>query len=209
MQAKRFAVGYHVLTTKYSDGLPEDIVSLRDRLKFYQEQLSRWGLKDYQITNLEQVMSVTKILYTLAHALFILSLASIPSLILNAPVGLAASWWAHKQAKKDLKVLYVHCIRLFYALIDNIDNHVNYTLLMFAIIAVTSCTAICEPGFQASRVKIAARDVMLSKMIVFSIAAVPALWFIYTLLLIFFAPLRFKTVILVALCFPVSLCVFR
>ena len=46
---------------------------------------------------------------------------------------------------------------------------------------------------------------MLSKMIVFSIVAVPALWFIYTLLLIFFAPLRLKTVILVAMCFPVSL----
>lgn len=62
-----------------------------------------------------------------------MTLASVPSMVLNAPVGLLARLYANKEAAKDLK---------------------------------------------ASRVKITARDVVLSKKIVFSIMAVPVLWYV-------------------------------
>ena len=54
-----------------------------------------------------------------------------------------------------------------------------------------------------SRVKIAARDVLLSKKIVFSIVAVPTLWITYAILLCFFSGLKTKTVILLFLSCPV------
>jgi hypothetical protein len=101
-------VGYHLIVDKHNGVIPEDLKTLKDKLRLYQEQLSKWGLKDYQVTNLEQEMSITKIITTLGHALGVLLLASIPSLILNAPVGFAASYWAKIQAAKDLKVLTTH-----------------------------------------------------------------------------------------------------
>jgi glycerol-3-phosphate O-acyltransferase/dihydroxyacetone phosphate acyltransferase len=103
--ARRFSVAARLLREKYGGELPEDMRMLQRKLEDYQDKLSRWGLKDYQITNLEQEVSFSKVLYTFFHGAIVMSLASIPSLILNAPVGVAASYWASKEAKKDLKVL--------------------------------------------------------------------------------------------------------
>jgi len=44
----------------------------------------------------------SKNLYTFFHGLLIISAASIPSILLNAPVGIAAKWWAEKQQVKAL-----------------------------------------------------------------------------------------------------------
>lgn len=54
-----------------------------------------------QIMNLEVAFS--KLLYTFLHGFVVLTLASIPSLILNAPVGMAAKYWSFHEAQKDLK----------------------------------------------------------------------------------------------------------
>ena len=54
-----------------------------------------------------------------------------------------------------------------------------------------------------SRVKIAARDVLLSKKIVFSIVAVPTLWITYAILLYNFSGLEKRSVILLFLSCPV------
>lgn len=96
-------------------------------------------------------------LYIFLHGLVILSLASIPSLILNFPVGIAANYWAYREAKKDLK---------------------------------------------ASRVKLAARDVLLSKKIIFSLAAVPILWISYAVLALLFSSLEARTILVLFLCCP-------
>lgn len=152
--ARRFSVGLRVLLEQQRERsgyntLPEDLRVLQKKLEEYQDALTHWGLKDYQVTHLKQ-LSFSKMLYNFVHGCFIIGLASIPSIILNAPVGLAASYWATKQAQKDLK---------------------------------------------ASRVKVAARDVLLSKKIHFSLIAVPTLWISYALLLCVFTSLS-KTVIL-------------
>lgn len=55
---------------------------------------------------------------------------------------------------------------------------------------------------KASRVKVAARDVLLSYKIVFSIIAVPVLWITYALLLVFFSNLQYRTIAVLFLCCP-------
>ena len=55
---------------------------------------------------------------------------------------------------------------------------------------------------KASRVKIAARDVLLSKKIVFSIMAVPVLWLIYAAMLALFTPFEKRTIFVIILAFP-------
>lgn len=141
------------------NGVPQELVELKDRLLRYQEQLSEWGLKDYQVLHMQltDADNFPLLLYTFLHGLVILLLASVPSLLLNAPVGFLAKWFADEEAKKDL---------------------------------------------QASRVKVAARDVLLSKKIVFSILAVPSLWLVYALLLLSFSPFQRKTILLLFLSCP-------
>lgn len=123
----------------------------------YQNALDSWGLRDYQLQHTHLQLSYSKMLYIFLHGLVILSLASLPSLVLNFPVGVAANYWAYKEAKKDLK---------------------------------------------ASRVKLAARDVLLSKKILFSLAAVPILWVSYAVLAFMFTSLEPRTIIVLFLCCP-------
>lgn len=159
--ARRFSYAWKLIKEKYhypaqSELLPEDLVSLQGHLIAYQDALDHWGLKDYQLLS-KLDLSFAHLLYTFLHGLIIVSLASIPSILLNLPVGILASYWASMEAKKDLKV---------------------------------------------SRVKITARDVLLSKKIQFSLLAVPTLWVIYALLLFFLTNLPLKTILVVILSCP-------
>jgi glycerol-3-phosphate O-acyltransferase / dihydroxyacetone phosphate acyltransferase len=151
--ARRFSVGYTLIRNTEGVGpdkeLPDDIKQLTKRLDEYQQTLDEWGLRDYQVRSLDDPF--TTHLHTFIHGLMVWILASIPSLVLNAPVGVAAHYWAHKEAKKDL---------------------------------------------QNSRVKLHARDVLMSKKMLFSLVAVPVLWVSYSVLLYFFSPLSFEAVVL-------------
>jgi glycerol-3-phosphate O-acyltransferase/dihydroxyacetone phosphate acyltransferase len=138
--------------------LPLDLQEMQAKLEQYQSTLEHWGLRDYQLVRDKLQFSYSKLLYIFLHGAFVLSLASIPSLFLNAPVGFAAHYWSEKEAQKDLK---------------------------------------------ASRVKLAARDVLLSKKIVFSIVAVPLLWVLYALILLRFSSLEKKTILVLFLSCPV------
>lgn len=171
--ARRFSVAYRLLRERYGKGsssnnltariprsdinFPDDLKELQKKIEDYQNVLDHWGLKDYQLMRTNMHISYNKLLYTFVHGAVVLFLASIPSLILNAPVGMAANYWSRKQAQKDLK---------------------------------------------ASRVKLQARDVLLSKKIVFSLMAVPTLWFTYLALLLLFSPLETRTIIVLFLCCP-------
>jgi glycerol-3-phosphate O-acyltransferase / dihydroxyacetone phosphate acyltransferase len=155
--ARRFASAYRLLKERFGEDLPDDLRDLQQRVERYQEHLDELGLRDYQVVS-NQEMDFSRMLFIFMHGAFILALASVPSIILNAPVGFAASYWSFQQAQKDLK---------------------------------------------ASRVKVAARDVMLSKKIVFSFVAVPVLWLTYALLLVMFTKLQLRTIIVILLCCPI------
>jgi glycerol-3-phosphate O-acyltransferase/dihydroxyacetone phosphate acyltransferase len=154
--ARRFSVAYKLVKDKYGD-LPDDLKELQKKIENYQDILERWGLRDYQVSGGNLEVPYTKMLYIFLHGAVIMALASIPSLILNAPVGFAADYWSKKEAAKDLK---------------------------------------------NSRVKVAARDVLLSKKIVFSIVAIPCLWVFYAMLLMLFSPLEWKAIAVLFLCCP-------
>lgn len=174
--AKRFAIGFRMIVDKFHadvlksdpqhgsvcsvpcryNTLPAEIKAAIKRLEEYQNLLDDWGLKDYQVNSLDSI-DRNELLYTFTHAFVILVLASIPTLFLNAPVGLAASFYAQKEAKKDLA---------------------------------------------ASRVKLAARDVLLSKKIVFSMAAVPLLLVTYGVLLRLFTSWETRTIVVLMLACP-------
>lgn len=154
--SRRFAAAYRVLRDRYESEFPEELKTIQDRLEEYQDALDTWGLRDYQVTNLD--IPYASLFYSFFHGAIVMLLASIPSLILNAPVGFAARYWSKKEAKKDLK---------------------------------------------ASRVKLAARDVLLSKKILFSFVAVPSLWVFYAVLLWIFTPLEKRTIIVLLLCCPI------
>lgn len=154
--ARRFSVAYRLMQDRNNGKLPLELQELEVEIQRYQEKLNDWGIYDYQVANLE--IPFSKLLYTFMHGAVVMSLASIPSLILNAPVGLLAKYWAHSEAEKDLKK-------------SRVKNH-------------------------------GAKDVLLSKKIIFSIAAVPILWVTYALLLFFFTPLETRTIVVLFLCCP-------
>jgi glycerol-3-phosphate O-acyltransferase/dihydroxyacetone phosphate acyltransferase len=98
--ARRFSAGFRMIKDKYRQRLPGDLQDAKQRLEDYSSTLSHWGIYDYQVGNLQ--LPYSKLLYTFVHGLFIMVVATIPTLILNAPVGMAAKFWAQAQAKKAL-----------------------------------------------------------------------------------------------------------
>jgi glycerol-3-phosphate O-acyltransferase/dihydroxyacetone phosphate acyltransferase len=155
--SRRFSTAYRLIREKYGGTLPPELLELQERIQQYQTSLDSWGLKDYQVPQLHGV-AYSKALFAFLHGLSVFLLASLPSILLNAPVGYAAKYWAESQARKDLK---------------------------------------------RSRVKVQARDVILSKKIMFCLVAVPVLWVLYAVLLLTFTSLKRQVVLAMFLAFPV------
>lgn len=155
---RRFAESYKILAQRYAEeGMPADAAQLKERLEAYRQMLGTLGMRDYQVRTLESPNPL-RATYTVVHMFAVLILASVPSLILNLPVGVVARIMALKERKKALA---------------------------------------------GSVVKIAGRDVMMSKKIIISIVMVPALWLFYAVLLMTLTTWSLSTKVLVMLCFPV------
>lgn len=60
-----------------------------------------------------------------------------------------------------------------------------------------------QKDLKNSRVKLAARDVLLSKKIMFSFVAVPVLYLTYGILLLVFTRLQVRTILVLLLCCPI------
>lgn len=101
--------------------------------------------------------TIHDVLGSALYGLLILLLSSIPSFILNAPVGLLARHMASTAQKKAL---------------------------------------------EGSKVKVLARDVLLSKKIQFSIVAVPLLWFIYLAAAVAFTDWYWSSIMLLMVSLP-------
>ncbi|CAM9482234.1 unnamed protein product, partial [Laminaria digitata] len=154
---RRFAESYKVLAQRYSEeGMPAEATQLKERLESYRQTLTKLGMRDYQVRTLERPNPL-KATYTVIHMFAVLILASVPSFILNLPVGIVARVTAMKERKKALA---------------------------------------------GSAVKIAGRDVMLSKKIMISIVMVPLLWLFYSALLMMLTSWDFSSKVLAVLCFP-------
>ena len=85
-----------------------ELSRLMHRLRNYDRELKRLNLRDSQVTSLERA-PIGATLFTLGHMVVMLLVALTPSLVLNAPVGLAAMAWARWRqtaalAKSDVKL---------------------------------------------------------------------------------------------------------
>lgn len=151
---RRFAEGYKILST-----IPEaskDMEELHKKLDDYNKTLKIMGLKDHQVPFIAW-WTIHDVIGSALYGFLIFALASIPSFVLNAPVGLLARSVAMGEQRKAL---------------------------------------------EGSKVKVAARDVLLSKKIQFSIVAVPVLWLVYLLAAILFTDWYWSSIILLLLSFP-------
>lgn len=151
---RRFAEGYKILSTV--PGASDDLEEIQKKLDDYNKTLKVMGLKDHQVPFISW-WSIHDVIGSALYGFLIFALASIPSFVLNAPVGFLARYVAHGEQKKAL---------------------------------------------EGSKVKVAARDVLLSKKIQFSIVAVPALWFMYLLAAVLFTDWYWSSIALLLLSFP-------
>ncbi|KAF1793897.1 Phospholipid/glycerol acyltransferase [Phytophthora cactorum] len=151
---RRFAEGYKVLQDVPE--AQEDLVALQHKLDNYYKTLQKMGLKDHQVPYIPW-WTIHDVLGSALYGTLILLLSSIPSFILNAPVGILARYVANSAQKKAL---------------------------------------------EGSKVKVMARDVILSKKIQFSIVAVPVLWFMYFTAAVVFTDWYWSSIMLLMVSFP-------
>ena len=161
---RRFTEGYRRLmalitdkSTPEADVLKEEMKVLGEDVAAYCNKLKIMGLKDHHVPFIHAERSFHDVLQSAMYGLVIFGMASIPSFVLNAPVGLLARYLAKIEQRKALA---------------------------------------------GSKVKIAGRDVMLSKKISFSIVAVPFLWISYFFMAVYFTNWRLSSIVLIFWSFP-------
>jgi len=114
---RRFAQGYKMLLLMTEGNeVPKEWEDLQDRLISYQKELTDLGIRDYQVSGLDRkekyedindidgdkVLREMRLPYQIAHLLFLMTLAAIPAIFLNLPVGLIARLYAERRRKKAL-----------------------------------------------------------------------------------------------------------
>ena len=91
-----------------------ELADLIRRLRAYDRALRRLGVRDSQVPALQRA-PIAGTLFTLGHMLVMLTIASVPTVVLNAPAGIAAVVWARWRqrtalAQSDVK-LRAHDVR--------------------------------------------------------------------------------------------------
>ncbi|GMI16729.1 hypothetical protein TrLO_g3777 [Triparma laevis f. longispina] len=127
---RRFALGLQKLLLKFDQKPPKKLELFMNELKVYQKTLDELGIKDYQVPTLvsegtgedtsipermlrsasmtleseeaEEILEDIKVPYRIAHLLFTIFVAAIPSIFLNLPIGLLSNLYAEKKRKKAL-----------------------------------------------------------------------------------------------------------
>jgi glycerol-3-phosphate O-acyltransferase/dihydroxyacetone phosphate acyltransferase len=114
--ARRFAEGYRRLYLMTKGNPPREWLELQDRIIAYRKELKELGIRDYQVpaiveehlddplaeVDTDRTLGFLQILYQIVHLIGLLSLAAVPILFLNLPVGLLAGIYAERRRKKAL-----------------------------------------------------------------------------------------------------------
>ena len=63
--ARRMSVGYQILKEKFNgeDSLPQEVLDLKKRFEDYQNTLEQWGIRDYQVNQLDVPFNTLLYLY--------------------------------------------------------------------------------------------------------------------------------------------------
>lgn len=114
--ARRFAEGYKRLYLMAEGNPPREWLDLQDRIVAYRQELKELGIRDYQVpaiveehlddpfaeVDADRTLGFLQILYQVVHLFSLLTLAAVPVLFLNLPVGLLAGIYAERRRKKAL-----------------------------------------------------------------------------------------------------------
>lgn len=79
-----------------------ELAELVRRLRAYERELRRLGLRDSQVASLQRA-PIGATLFILGHMLTMLTIALLPTVVLNAPVGLTAIVWARWKQRAALR----------------------------------------------------------------------------------------------------------
>ncbi|KAL7540782.1 hypothetical protein ACHAXR_010382 [Thalassiosira sp. AJA248-18] len=116
---RRFAEGYKRMLLQCQGEPPEEWLSLQSRILAYQKELNELGIRDYQVVGLdheeveigsetqghskgETVLHRMNVLGHIIHLLFIFVMATVPTVFLNLPVGLASRIYSNRRRKVAL-----------------------------------------------------------------------------------------------------------
>ena len=114
---RRFAEGYKRMLLSVNGEPPQEWLDLQNRLLAYQKELRELGIRDYQVVGLdyeeaelgdktrgdgETVLHRMNIVGHITHLLFIGTLAVLPAMLLNVPVGLASRIYSNRRRKAAL-----------------------------------------------------------------------------------------------------------
>mmetsp|Transcript_89861 Transcript_89861/g.256936 ORF Transcript_89861/g.256936 Transcript_89861/m.256936 type:complete len:626 (-) Transcript_89861:586-2463(-) len=107
---RRFAHWYNFMYKPMLEKgeVPPQLEIISSRIRAYRDSLSLLGLRDYQVRHLD-AQPWGKIMMTICHMVFVMMLAAMPGLLLNAPVGLYARMVTDKHqvealAKSNVKL---------------------------------------------------------------------------------------------------------
>lgn len=151
---KRFIEAYQV----YRD--EPRVIRLTDKVRRYNRKLRDLGLKDHQVeraTTQRKLRNLLLLIYR-SNLLLAWAILALPGVITHAPIFIPAKMYSKVKAKGIYLVTSIYpCKRA------DMRNHLAEALA-------------------ASSVKIAARDVIATWKILFSLAATPALYIVYAIL---------------------------
>merc|ERR1712060_821732 len=111
---RRFAHGYQQLMTSVQGNPPPEWLDIQERIIEYQQELSYFGLKDYQVPALaverdiqddfdnDTVLREVRVPLTILRTLFLFLLALLPAICLNLPVGFIAQIYSEQRRKYAL-----------------------------------------------------------------------------------------------------------
>ena len=90
--------------------LLERWLKLQNRILNYQKELADLGVNDYDVPShkesddIDGTLRKIRLPFTILHLLFVFALSSIPSILLNVPVGIAARVYSERKRKKALAI---------------------------------------------------------------------------------------------------------
>lgn len=115
---RRFAQGYQFLLQHPNP--PKKWIEMKQRIIEYRNTLKETGIRDYQVPalieehyeqelsigntleNPNQVLNILHLTYQTLHLLFLISVAAIPFLLINFPVGMLAGLYAERRRQSAL-----------------------------------------------------------------------------------------------------------
>ena len=107
---RRFAEGYKRLLLMTDGNPPKEWRDLQNRLVAYHHELEHLGIRDYHVPTLNQgmktdgldgdkVLSYMDTFYQILHLAFLVILATVPTILINMPIGVLADMYSESRRK--------------------------------------------------------------------------------------------------------------